>query len=301
MDQKLWHQKEKLDPAFPFRVWNSSLRIFPLHWHELLEIVYVLRGNISVSVDGQCIKATEGDIVVINSGMVHSFFDACPETLISIFQFGLELFDHVLLDLPEKVTQKLVFDRKIFFSPEDGGELYQKVGTLLLSINREYLNKKDGFRLAIKSKFYELALSFLRELPARNSAPRKIVKHNYNRQILERVFSFVYSNYRNPGVSLEQAAKVAALSKYYFTRFFREQTGQTFHSYLSQVRINRAKEYLVESDLPVIEIAYLCGFASLKTFYLRFKVLTGVSPSAYRSGEKGDMRVLPLVSEFMSS
>jgi AraC-like DNA-binding protein len=301
LDQKPWHQKEKLDPAFPFRVWDSFMRRFSPHWHEPLEIIQVLRGNISLSVDGRIIKAGEGDIVVINSGSVHRFFDAGAEIQITIFQFGLDLFNQTLIDIRDRAAQKLVFDRKALFSSGDDRDLYQKVEALLSSIKREYLNKEDGFRLAIKSKIYELALVFLRELPARNPAPREIVKHNYNRQILERVFSFVYSNYENPKTSLEQAAGAAALSKYYFTRFFREQTGQTFHAYLSQVRINRAQEHLTESDLPVAEIAYICGFASLKTFYRLFKVLTGVSPSAYRSGAKDGGRPLPSEPEFMPS
>ncbi|MDR2258195.1 MAG: cupin domain-containing protein [Treponema sp.] len=62
MDQKPWHQKEKLDPAFPFRLWDSSMRVFSPHWHEPLEIIYVLRGTISLSVDGQFVKTGEGDI-----------------------------------------------------------------------------------------------------------------------------------------------------------------------------------------------------------------------------------------------
>jgi AraC-like DNA-binding protein len=70
---------------------------------------------------------------------------------------------------------------------------------------------------------------------------------------------------------------------------------------LSQVRINQAREHLTESDLPVAEIAYLCGFASLKTFYRLFKVLTGVSPSAYRSGGKDRACALSPVAEFMPS
>jgi AraC-like DNA-binding protein len=300
MDQKPWHQKEKLDPAFPFRLWDSSLRVFTPHWHEPLEIIRVLRGNISLSVDGQFIRTGEGDIVVVNSGMVHSFFDASPETSINIFQFGLELFDQALIDLRDRAAQKLVFDRKTFFSPGDNRDLYQKVEALLSSIKREYLNQEDGFRLAIKSKIYELALTFLRELPAKHPVPREIIKHNYNRQILERVFSFVYTNYGSPGVSLEQAARAAALSKYYFTRFFREQTGQTFHGYLSSVRINRAEEYLTGSDLPVTEIAHLCGFASLKTFNRMFKALAGVCPSAYRSGAEGSAYTPPAVPDCMS-
>jgi transcriptional regulator GlxA family with amidase domain len=70
---------------------------------------------------------------------------------------------------------------------------------------------------------------------------------------------------------------------------------------LSQVRINRAQEYLTVSDLPVTEVAYLCGFASLKTFNRVFKALTGVCPSVYRSGVNGSGYALPPVPEFMPS
>jgi len=285
MDKKPWHQKEHLDPAFPFRLWDSSLQNFSFHWHELLEIIYVLEGKISVSVDGRIFEARRGDITVVNSGMVHGFFSPEPETVITIFQFGLELFDQSLVDLRDRTGQKLVFDRKTFISRDEDGELHQKLEHLLLSIRREYYEREEGFHMAIKSRLYELALVFLRELPVKTPIPKDVVKHNYNHQILERVFSFIHSNSDNPEISLEHAAGAAALSKFYFTRFFKEQTGQTFHTYLSQVRISRAKEFLTESDLPIIEIAYLSGFSSLKTFNRLFKTFTGVSPSTYRSGK----------------
>jgi AraC-like DNA-binding protein len=117
---------------------------------------------------------------------------------------------------------------------------------------------------------------------------------------MERVFSFIHSNSGNPAISLEKAASQAALSKYYFTRFFKEHTGQTFHTYLSQYRINRAKDYLAESDLPVTEIAYLCGFSSIKTFNRLFKTFAGVAPSTFRSGNKG-MAEPPTIPDFIFS
>ena len=300
MDQKPWHQKEHLDPAFPFRLWDSSLRNFSFHWHELLEIAYILEGQIFVSVDGKIFEARQGDIVVINSGIVHGFFNPKPGTLITIFQFGLELFDRSLVDLRDRAVQKLVFDRKTFVSREADRELHQKIERLLLSIRREYYEREEGFHLAIKSGLYELALVFLREMPAKSSVSKEVVKHNYNHQILERVFSYIHGNSGNPGISLEQAAGAAALSKFYFARFFKEQTGQTFHTYLSQVRINRAKEYLAESDLPITEIAYLCGFSSIKTFNRLFKTFTGVAPSTYRSG-KNDLVLPPSIPDSIFS
>ena len=300
MDQKPWHQKEHLDPSFPFRLWDSSLRSFSFHWHELLEITYVLEGKISVSVDGKIFQAQQRDIIVINSGLIHSFFNPEPGTLITIFQFGLELFDQSLVDLRDRAAQKLVFDRKTFISLKEDTSLHQKLEYLLLEIRREYYDKEDGFHLAIKSRLYEMALVFLRALPAKTPVSREMVRHNYNNQILERVFSFIHGNSGNPETSLEQAAAAAALSKFYFTRFFKEQTGQTFHAYLSLVRINRAKEYLTESDLPVTEVAYLCGFSSIKTFNRIFKTFTGVSPSTYRSGNK-DVSIYPEIPDFIFS
>lgn len=300
MDQKPWHQKEHLDPAFPFRLWDSTLRSFSFHWHELLEIILVLKGKISVSVDGKIFQACEGDIIVVNSGIVHGFFGPEPGTMITIFQFGLELFDQSLVDLRDRAAQKLVFDRRAFIPRDEEGPLHDRLERLLLAIRDEFYGKEDGFHLAIKSRLYELALIFLRELPARTPVSKEAVRHNYNNQILERVFSFIHGNSGNPEISLEQAAEAAALSKFYFTRFFREQTGQTFHTYLSQVRINRAKEYLTESDLPVTEIAYLCGFSSIKTFNRLFKSFTGVCPSTFRSGNSQSLPPVP-VPDFIFS
>jgi AraC-like DNA-binding protein len=100
---------------------------------------------------------------------------------------------------------------------------------------------------------------------------------------LERLLSFVAENYGNPAITLDEAAEVACLSKFYFTRFFMEHTGQTFHEYLSKVRVGHAAEELIESASPVTEIAYECGCASLKTFNRIFKHYTGFSPSQYRS------------------
>jgi len=280
--QKPWHEKIQLDPSFPFRLWDGSSRSFPLHWHDFLEVIHLLEGKMQIYIDGTVFEGRKGDIVIVNSGMVHGYSSNEPEYRKSIFQFGLDFFDRYLVEPGDVAVQKLIFDRKTFISQEADHELHQKLENLLLSIRREYFQKEDGFHMAIKSRLYELALLFIRDLPAKMPLPREVVKHNYNRQILGRVMSFIYSNSGNPGISLEHAADAAALSKFYFTRFFKEQTGQTFHTYLSQVRINRAKEYLADSDLPVTEIAYLCGFSSIKTFNRLFKAFTGSAPSSYR-------------------
>jgi AraC-like DNA-binding protein/mannose-6-phosphate isomerase-like protein (cupin superfamily) len=285
MEQKPWYQKKKMDPAFPFTVSYCPIHNFTLHWHELIEILYISRGRMNASIEGHVFEAREGDIVVVNSGFLHGISNVLGKDAMHFnFQFGLEIFDQFLVDLQDRTVQKSVFDRQPFFSPQQDGDLYRRIKTLLLGIWEEYCGARSGFRLAVKSKLFELTLLFLREIPKREMDTKTIVKRCYNRAILERMFSYIYDNYTTSAITLEQASGAAALSKFHFARFFKEQTGLTFHMYLSKMRITRAMEYLVESDCPITDIAYQCGFASLKTFNRLFKQYTGTTPSAYRSG-----------------
>jgi AraC-like DNA-binding protein len=285
MDSKPWYQRKKFDSSFPFLYELKTFRNYPFHWHEFLEVAYVHEGKIFISVDGQTFEARKGDIVIINVGLIHGFFDADPGTSISIFQFWLDLFDQTLPDLRDRVYQKLVFGRKIFISPSADGDIHRRMETILFDIRAEYFGKKDGARLAIKARLYDFALVFLREFPVLPQFPKEAAKRNYYHQKLERIFSFIYENYTAASITLDRAANAAALSKFYFARFFREQTGQTFHAYLSKVRVRRAEEFLSDSDMPITDIAYQCGFTSLKTFNRLFKAYTGTSPSNYRSGK----------------
>jgi AraC-like DNA-binding protein len=91
-------------------------------------------------------------------------------------------------------------------------------------------------------------------------------------------------NFDNPDFTLEDAARGAGLSKYHFSRYLKEQTGQGFHDHLTRIRLRQAEKELVESDRPVTDIAYLCGFQSLTTFNRLFRAYTGACPSVYRNG-----------------
>lgn len=259
---------------------------YSFHWHEPLEILYVIKGSMIMSVEQQTREVRERDIVVVNSGVIHGFYDTTADIVMSIFQFDPDFFDQTLVDIRDPAYQSLVFSRKIYISSAEDGELHSRFEELILAVRREYYCQEAGFRLAIKEKLYRLALIFLRELPVKPVSSIEMAKRYYYRQILDRIFSYTHRNYNFPDITLERAAEVASLSKFYFTHFFKEQTGQTFHIYLSKLRIRHAQEFLIQSDMTITDIAYLSGFASIKTFNRLFKTYVGVSPSSYRSGVK---------------
>lgn len=72
-------------------------------------------------------------------------------------------------------------------------------------------------------------------------------------------------------------------STFYFCKIFRKVTGLNFTDYLSRLRIEKAKNLLLNPNLRISEIAYEVGFQSLTHFNRVFKKIVGQSPTSYRS------------------
>ncbi len=83
-------------------------------------------------------------------------------------------------------------------------------------------------------------------------------------------------------LSLEEIIQVAHLSKNYFTRLFKTYTGMTFKQFVTMIRLQKSRECLEETDDTIVDIAYLSGFNSVKTFNRVFHKHMGCSPSTYR-------------------
>jgi AraC-like DNA-binding protein len=84
-------------------------------------------------------------------------------------------------------------------------------------------------------------------------------------------------------LNLAQVAKAVNTSTFYFCKIFRRMTGLNFTDYVSRVRVEKAKNLLLNRNLRVSEIAYEVGFQSLTHFNRVFKRILGVSPTKYRT------------------
>lgn len=82
-------------------------------------------------------------------------------------------------------------------------------------------------------------------------------------------------------IDLSNIANEATFSKYHFIRLFKSIYGKTPHHYLTQVRINAARE-LLKKNISVTEVCDSVGFDSVTSFAGLFKKLTGFSPSSYQ-------------------
>ncbi len=100
----------------------------------------------------------------------------------------------------------------------------------------------------------------------------------------QRIASILRRIERDPAVpvSIGELARGAAMSPYHFLRVFHRVTGTTPHQFILRMRLHRAAVRLRQSSQPVLDVALDAGFADLSTFNRRFRVIMGMTPSAYR-------------------
>lgn len=99
--------------------------------------------------------------------------------------------------------------------------------------------------------------------------------------LIHRARKFIDENFSEE-ITLTQVAKAMNMSSFYFCKVFRKSTGLTFTEYLTRIRIEKAKEMLLNSHIRVSEAAFAVGFQSLSQFNRAFKKITGPPPTDYR-------------------
>lgn len=101
--------------------------------------------------------------------------------------------------------------------------------------------------------------------------------------VLDRAMSYIHDKLQED-ISLEDVAEHVHLNPHYFSKVFKQQTGETFIDYLTRLRIERAKELIGEGHLSLKEVCYLVGYNDPNYFSRVFKKVTGLTPTEYRSG-----------------
>ena len=102
-----------------------------------------------------------------------------------------------------------------------------------------------------------------------------------NGSVIEQVEMFLHENYCYD-VTLEEVAKYVHLTPYYFSKLFKKETGQTFIDYLTNLRIEKAKQFMRDEGLTVKEACYRVGYKDPNYFSRVFKKVTNMTPTEYR-------------------
>lgn len=283
----------ELNEHFLFRsfVNEGDILVYP-HWHKEIEIIYVKEGNVNIGVNDVPIQLKRNDIYFINGGDVH-YFLASPESERIVIQFDLSFFQDI--SSLEKTNKEM---RNLFSSIVQASSLWSQevadqMRQILMTVHEENNERKSGYRYVIKAKMFEMLAILSREVPQNenwNDQVREEIsstKQMENLERLDKIFMYIEAHYQDT-ITLNDISAYMGFSSFYFTKFFKKNTGTTFIQFLTEYRLNKAKWILLNEDATVTEVAERTGFSSVKTFHHQFKDLMGISPLKYKKTISGN-------------
>lgn len=105
-----------------------------------------------------------------------------------------------------------------------------------------------------------------------------------NEVLISKVTSYIKEHYKED-ISLEYAAAMIGYSTFYFARLMKEYTQMSFVDYVTNVRIEKAKQLLYTGDISISETGYQVGYNDANYFTRVFKRITGLTPSQYKASQ----------------
>lgn len=249
--------------AFPMQInyykGNQKCEFRP-HWHEQMELLYIVKGNISVQCEEKIIDAKAGDCIIINGNELHEGVGGQA--------------DYLALNIPRSMMGAQNVKYKQIVSDHGIGELAYK-------IIYEHTHRDEASDFAITG-YINLIIAILNR--------RYILKkydtegHNiYSKKtvMLNRVIGYLEDNYSEP-LTLQEISEFAKVTKSYLCKEFRQYTGKTVNEYINYLRCIKAKEFLISTNISIADISCICGFYDPNYFARKFRQIMGKTPSNMR-------------------
>ena len=248
---------------FSMAVFRSM--VFPDHLHTQIEIVLPTAGRLPCRVDGEEMTVGPGKALVVLPNRVHGYpHENGAEGLMLIFSAEL------LPDMGVNWASARPASARVW--PLDGDAAYGAGRLWEIALRGEGRQSREVMAL-----LHLLAAGLLKDMELRPADGPQVG------DILYRALAYVSANYRGE-VSLKKAAKAAGANEYYLSHLFNQRLRMDFRQYVNLLRLDKAKQYLTQKNLPVEEVAYLCGFSSLRSFDRVFRLFYGCTPREYRKG-----------------
>ena len=101
-------------------------------------------------------------------------------------------------------------------------------------------------------------------------------------EIVEKIIDHINRDYSDPNLSIQTFADINNMSPVYLGRVFKKITAKSIAAYIIDVRMEKAKELITETNQPIKKITEKVGFTSNNYFYTVFKKYFGITPTEYR-------------------
>ena len=249
---------------------------YPPHFHDELEVIFVLEGSFWTSYNGQEYTVSAGSVFIATAGTIHTYkspMHSCQTLLLII--------DPALLSGTASQLVSSMPLYPIWHSVENQHIVWDM-------IQYAYKNKEK-----IPPKDFLLLLSGTLSLIV-NDMALESVKHKVRTE--QKILMYCMDHYREP-ISLAQISYALKISESHISHLFGKTLGISFPNYINGLRLNDAVKLLERSNTSIIEIASQSGFASLRSFNHIFLKYYNMTPSQYRKLHRSKLQDSTKVSK----
>ncbi|TBA34037.1 helix-turn-helix domain-containing protein (plasmid) [Rhizobium ruizarguesonis] len=247
------------------------------HWHDHVELNLLMEGRMTYLFNGRQEQVEAGRLVLFWAAIPHQTIAVAENApLVCLY---LPLIDFLGLPVDRKARQSIMQGRFLAqTNPETMDALtlprWEKEWQSGSAARRKLV--VEEVRLRIRRLILDNAES---DNSPTNVSPTSLAGHAVRR--VELLIDLINSRHADP-ISVPDLAKLAGMHPSTANSAFREVLGLSVNEYLTRQRIARAMQLLTDTDVPVLQIGFDCGFGSSSRFYEIFKQRTGTTPRHFR-------------------
>ena len=274
------YRKWKGGSSFPIGVGVSDIgaycnKAFECHWHEGIELLYVVEGELIHTVNGECFLMKEGDFMFVNSGSMHG--GRATELGVAKYMVVSFLPSIISPEATGRVSEKYfgeVMSGKSFplLYLEASDPNAQELCRLCNEVVRIIQGRGFCYELHVKALLFEIWAILFGYADSLDGVHKQDV-------LIDRVkkaVSYVNENYQNK-ISLDDMAACCNISKSEFCRSFKRVMNRTPFDFITDLRIRKSIE-LLEGGVSVTEAALSSGFFDSSYYTKTFKRYMGCTP-----------------------
>lgn len=237
---------------------------------------YLISGDRRIITPFRQIDQHEGDIVTMSPMIYHRSFPLSDKPYKNyLVKISQTLADRFTQEVDPKIWQDLFDNQCITLAEEDR----TKAEAILEDMAELYKNRTSYTEVLLTGLFYRLVI-LMWEKRQKNDIVD--FRDALSKEIME-VMYYIERNHADD-IRLKDAAEFAGFSEGHLSRLFVKQVGVPFSEYLTNVRIRHVKKLLLNTAMPISEIAFHTGFSNADYLSACFRRHEGMTPSAFRKG-----------------
>lgn len=243
------------------------------HWHDSLEMVYVLEGSVTMIYENRKIVLNANEFNIINSQVIHSVVSGKNKALV--------------LQVPKEVLKKYVSDIEAYMFEVDlnpQNEVQQtkldKMKKIFTDMYVVYNIQPEGYLLRFNSLLYELLFNLIHSFSIKLTRD-KMDKNKRKLEKVDEIMVYVKKNYKEK-VSIHDLASHFGYSDDYLSKFFKQEIGMTIIEYLYTIRITKVYQELINTDRNIREIFEEHGCSNYRVAMRVFREKYGGTPKEKR-------------------